>query len=780
MFATMNTRVTYEEPGDTIMIGLLRFTGLVFGALLLTDAIADSEARCDPECRYRTAESIRAGTGDIGALLSRAAPDISSIRWSKDGAGFWYLRRTASGADLISVAVEPVRKRRVATLERLVERLNRQYGLNVDPRSLPLGALTYERGSRTATIVLDQRTYSFDMSAEGRVSASPASDTASVTVFAESPDGRFRVFTDRHDLYVESRNGDVRRLTEGGETWYSFDARLARSNPIDVPPGPAVPPKIHWIDGGPRFWVQRWDFRDVGSVWMVDHLARPRPALVTQKMAFPGDLEIPKPEIWIFDASSGHGTLIDGQGWAYLGNMDVNAGGVYPSRDGRKLYFARMTRNYSVVELCAADVETGDVKVLLSEERGRPFFPRFVEFRELADGFLWKSDRDGFKHYYRFTKNGELVRQVTSGGFSVSELLHVDENANAIFFAAYGDPLKGDPGRINVYRANLADSGIESLTGRDADHRPVFSPDGRFFVDLYSTVSEAPQLVLRDRRGRILSVLETGSTDMLESSGWRMPVAFEATAADGKTPLYGVMWLPFDFEPERKYPLIVNAYPGPLDDNVPHRFSPGGVPAATAQLGFVVVRLGHRGGDGSRDAAYQQYAREFGNVRDYPLQDNRTAIEQLALQYPFIDPDRVGIVGHSGGGFMAVAAMLAYPDLFKVGVASAGNHDNNIYEMNSSEYYFGNPAKGNHGSRRGYASNIDIAGKLEGELLLIHGDRDDDVNLAHTLRLARGLIDAGKTFDLLVLPGAGHTYSESLQPYVWRRTWEHLVEHLEP
>jgi dipeptidyl aminopeptidase/acylaminoacyl peptidase len=325
-------------------------------------------------------------------------------------------------------------------------------------------------------------------------------------------------------------------------------------------------------------------------------------------------------------------------------------------------------------------------------------------------------------------------------------------------------------------------------------------------VDTYSRVEVAPVSVVRDAQGRVVMPLEEMDLSRLKEMGWKPPESFVVKAADGITDIYGNMWKPFDFDPSRRYPIIAYVYPGPQTESVNANFVAGGTPQQLAQLGFIVIQIGNRGGSPQRSNAYHSFG--YYNLRDYALADKRTGIEQLAARHPWIDIDRVGIYGHSGGGFLTAAALLQppYNDFFKVGVSSAGNHDNNIYNQNWSEQHHGLRVVARADSARGRGgrtaanggaaavrpdtvvedsvrfeikvpTNTELAANLKGKLLLVHGDMDNNVHPGNTIRLVNALIKANKRFDMMMLPGKAHGFAD-MQPYFNRMLMEYFTEHL--
>jgi dipeptidyl-peptidase-4 len=744
-------------------------------ATLGVSAPGTDRAACDTDCLFDRAEAIRSNGGEVAGLMRQAAPAISGPHWLSDDGRFWYALETP--ADVVVKVVDP--RRRTQNVAGRVSELARASaesgGPRVDPLHVAVADVSYLLQSGVLEVAAGGERLRFDPRNGGFTRQPIEREKPGRAV---SPDGRYQVYARGHNLYVEDASGSSRQLTTDGEEWYSFAGEASRSNPVLGGSSAPEAPHVHWIGNGPSFFLDRWDFRRVNELYHVDNLSTP-PRLLRQRMAFPGDREIPVPEIWIFDAARAAGTRIAADGWAYLGNMDVDSGGIHPSRDGRSLYFVRMDRGYTKVELCVADVASGAVRVLLREERARHFSIRMAEFRELASGFIWKSDADGFPHYYLHDSSGKRVRQLTRGPFAVGEILRVDERRGELLFLGFGDASRENPVAHHLYRASLGGGAVTRLDREPGHHVPSVSPDGAFVVDVFSDITAAPRMVLRGRDGRIVMSLEQGDVRPMLAAGWKMPVPFRVMAGDGRTPLYGAMWLPFDLDPQKRYPIISNVYPGPSQENAPFDFEPGDSPAALAQLGFVVVRMGQRGGNWYRGVDYQDYPFDFGNARDFSLADNKAVLEQLAERHPYVDIGRAGVFGHSGGGFSAMSAMLAYPEFYKAGVASSGNHDLNVYEMNSSEFHFGDPRSGPLGGPRGYPSNMTEAAKLQGRVLFIHGDVDDDVALLQSLRMMKALQDAGKDYDTLIVPGMAHPYPRRLQPYIWRKIWKHFLVNLQ-
>src|SRR6185437_15903389 len=356
--------------------------------------------------------------------------------------------------------------------------------------------------------------------------------------------------------------------------------------------------------------------------------------------------------------------------------------------------------------------------------------------------------------------DGSLKNQIDKGEYVAEDISYVDDKARKLYMTASGHEDGEDPYFMHYYAVNLDGSGVKMLDAGDAMHAVNVSDSGRFFVDNYSKVNTAPEADLHDATGAEVMPLEKIDVAPLLDAGFHFPEPFKAKADDGITDLYGVMYRPFDFDPSKKYPIVEYVYPGPQTESVTKTFSPKSANVALANLGFIVIEIGNRGGNPHRSKWYHTYG--YGNLRDYGLADKKRVVEELAAKYPWIDIDRVGITGHSGGGFMSTAAMLIYPDFFKVAVSESGNHENNVYNNTWSEKNHGikeidNP-DGDVTFEYSIEKNSELAKNLKGHLLLTSGDIDDNVHMANTMRMANALIRANKRFDLFILPGERHHY----------------------
>eukprot|EP01093_Parvamoeba_rugata_P001989 TRINITY_DN12515_c0_g1_i1.p1 TRINITY_DN12515_c0_g1~~TRINITY_DN12515_c0_g1_i1.p1 ORF type:complete len:417 (-),score=83.38 TRINITY_DN12515_c0_g1_i1:57-1307(-) len=390
------------------------------------------------------------------------------------------------------------------------------------------------------------------------------------------------------------------------------------------------------------------------------------------------------------------------------------------------------------------------------------------------------AERSGWAHYYLYDTEGNLKNEVTSGSYHVERAIGVDEKSRTLYFTAHGIPKDQDPYYEHLYKINLNGSGLQALNPGDYNTSTSMADSNAYFVNNFSRVNTVPKSELRSSTGKLIMTLEEADLSQLMATGYQFPEPFKMKADDGITDIYGVMYKPFDFDETKKYPLLEYVYPGPQTEAVNKSFSVRMDRLdRMAQVGFIVVTMGNRGGHPDRSKWYHNYG--YGNLRDYGLADKRHVAEQLADKHNFIDINKVGIYGHSGGGFMSTAAMLVYPDFFKAAVSSAGNHDNNIYNSWWSETHHGVQEEMDDDGNVKYKYLIDnnqsLAKNLKGNLMLITRDVDNNVHPGGTIRMANALIKANKRFDFMLMPGQRHSFGNMTEYSFWLRA-DHFSKHL--
>ncbi|MBA10663.1 MAG: S9 family peptidase [Flavobacteriaceae bacterium] len=549
--------------------------------------------------------------------------------------------------------------------------------------------------------------------------------------------------------------------------------------------------RVIWSHNSKKFVFQKTDSRHIKDLWVVNSTANKRPTLETYKYHMPGENEYYKTELLIFDAISKDIKKIT------LDTIKQQSISVY--REPRKksnmdddfqpslllskkdhVYFSSISRDRKKLDICVADMSTGVVKTLIEER-----FNTYIETRPLVllnneTEMLHWAERSGWAHYYLYDISGNLKNQITRGAYHVENAIGINEKSRTLYFTAHGIPKNQDPYFEHIYKINLNGTGLKALNSGNYNTSTSMSDSNEFFVNNYSRVNTTPKSELRNNAGTVIMQLETADLSQLMASGYHFPEPFKAKADDGITDIYGVMYKPFDFDETKIYPLLEYVYPGPQTEAVNKSFSVRMDRLdRMAQLGFVVITLGNRGGHPDRSKWYHNYG--YGNLRDYGLADKKYVAEQLANKHDYIDIDKVGIYGHSGGGFMSTAAMLVYPDFFKAAVSSAGNHDNNIYNSWWSETHHGVKEEMDDDGNIKYKYIIDdnqsLAKNLKGNLMLVHGDVDNNVHPGGTIRMANELIKANKRFNFMIMPGQRHGFGSMTEYSFWLRA-DHFSKYL--
>ena len=587
-------------------------------------------------------------------------------------------------------------------------------------------------------------------------------------------------------------SGSIQLTTDGVDGWYygsGFGDLFTTTAPPRWKPRRVF---FSWSPDSKKLAIERMDYRKVGKYPLYSSTST-KPVDKTYYYAAAGDSVIPLTVVHVIDlagramlANNGNGNTNakaadDAALAAFNVKIDLPATPAVNfstsptwSRSSDQVFVMNASRGYKRMSIAAVDTKTGKTSTI-----ARDSFPSWVEtrgFRVVNGGedVLWISERDGWAHIYRFGADGKLKNQVESGAYAVSNIVKVDSVAKQIYFTALGKE-PGVPYYSHLYRVNFDGTGMTSLTPEEGSHGfPFFIPKANYFVDTYAPADKPPVVTLRSGdTGRVVMELVRGDVELLREVGWTPPEIFTVKARDGATDLWGLMYKPSNFDPNKSYPILDNIYPGPQVGSVgAWNFTARHEPRALAELGFIVIQLDHMGTPGRSKAFHDFY---FGNMGDNGLPDHIVAIKQLAARHRFIDIERVGIYGHSGGGFASTDAILRYPDFFKVAVSGAGNHDNRTYGFFWGEKYQGLLRKTPDGKDNYEASaNYTLAGNLKGKLLLMHGDMDNNVHPANTLRVVDALIKANKDFDMLIVPDAAH----GLPDYTIRKQWDYFVRHL--
>lgn len=727
---------------------------------------------------YQVAEQLLRRLARPGELV---VADKVRPHWIDGGARFWYAVSNDVGRRF--VLVDPAAGTRAPAFDHaeLAAALTAASGQQVDPWALPFSAIELAGNAVEFVAFGEYWRCSLDGYACERAEFTPPGSPLEVP----SPDKKAAVSRRGHDLWARSLSDNREwALTTDGEADFQYGTgpdNMSNSTLLRKFGLPYMPPVVAWSPDSTKVLAHQTDERGVRETHLLE--ARPAdgsaPALRTQRYAYAGDENIPQAELVVLDVAKG--TVVRAQTEPLLMPQmsPLMNKWAWWAPDSSAVYYLAQPRDLHTLTLNRLDPSTGEVTTVLSETGATRVEPNQWSYEPplvqvLADEVLWFSQRDDWGHLYRYDLHtGALLGQVTSGQWLVRQILRVDEDERVVYFTASG-LVDEDPYRRTVCRIGLDGTGFAKLTDDELDH-VVTMPDNReYFIDSASTVEIPPVTRVRDWSGRVLVELESADISKLTAVGWTPPERFRVKAADGVTDIYGVLYRPRGFDPAERYPVVDNLYPGPQVDRVAPSFDSGGMgfdAEPIAALGFVVVAIDGRGTPGRSKSFHDA---SYGHLADAgSLADHVAALRQLARSRPWMDVERIGAVGHSGGAFAAVRAMLDFPMLFKAGVALSGPHDIRYFNQGYVEAYDG----ADDPEAWARASNAELAGRLAGPLLLVHGEMDDQVHPDHTLRLADRLVAAGKDFELLIVPGAEHTFIDCLA-YVRKRCWDFLVREL--
>ena len=607
-----------------------------------------------------------------------------------------------------------------------------------------------------------------------------------------SPNEKLAAYIEDFNLWIRNtKTGKRIQLTFDGEKDYGY----ATNNAGWIQ---SKGPVLKWSPKSDKIATFRQDARGVGEMYLtttnVGH-----PKLQAWKYALPGDEKIFEIERLIIDIKSKKITKLkmknDFQRSTTTDHIAGRGGELLDtqwSEDSSKLAFISSSRDHKEAHLQIADSKTGNV-YSIHKENVDTYYESGVRSENLkvlfdSNEFIWYSEKDNWGHIYLYDLNTKkLKNRITSGNWLVRKVMHIDNDKREIIFTAGGKE-KGNPYHVYMYKVNFDGNNLTCLTPEKGTHSINPSPNWNYFVTTYSTTKNAPKSILKDRDGKTLFQLSTSNTDELKENGWQEPIEFNVKARDEKTNLYGLLYLPSNYKKNEKYPVLNYIYPGPQSGSVGnYSFMVARRDfQALAELGFAVVAVDAMGTPGRSKSFHDAY---YGNMGDNGLPDNIAAIKQLSKKYTSMDLTKVGIWGHSGGGFASTGALLRYPEFYDVAVSSSGNHDNRNYEADWGEKWQGlmQPVdlniEDNNSEYDSRKTNYDsqanqlLVENLKGKLLIAHGMLDDNVPPSNTMLVVDELIKANKDFDLILFPNKRHGYGD-LSNYMMRRKWDYFVKHL--
>lgn len=698
---------------------------------------------------------------------------------------FWYKRRTSEGVNFYYV--DPAKKKHVElfSMKKMLAQVAQLTHKAYTSLEFDYVDFKFSKDSRRFRFSIEEYYFEYDINTGNltKLSESEPQDLRPAGHLM-SPDSCYYIYAYQHNLYCygnkdKGMNDSIIQLTTDGTRPYSY-SKYPRHSPKEesLPAG-------RWLKDSRTFLVEMCDERKTDHMYVLDMLHEPRPKLVDYWYGCPGDEGVDQYMFKLVNVETKEAKDIYAEKW-----KDQNLEFSYDNtQEGDEFFFYRRKRTYDEKELCAYNVKTGELRVVFNEI-DKPFFDYVIAQTHYLNGakeILYRSERTGFGHFYLYDgKTGRFKRAVTEGDYLTGQVVKIDTVRREVYLYGYGREKDVDPYYYMAYRVSLDKPEVKLLTPENASHTIHVSPSCKYIIDTYSRVDMPEKAVVRDRNGKEILKLKDVDIQPLLDGGWRFPERFTVKAADGVTDLYGVMWKPMDFDSTRKYPIISEVYPGPQYEYVPTTFDFESSKATQlAQLGFIVIQVGHRGGTPLRGKAYHRYG--YGRLRDYPLDDDQAAIKELARRYSFIDINKVGIFGHSGGGFMSTAAICS-SDFYKAAVATSGNHDNRIYNTGWIEMNNGveekivknkkNPADSIRFEALPIHTNMELAKRCRGHLLLVTGMMDTNVHPAHTFRMARALMDAGINFDMIALPESTHGFVGSERDFMTFKMHNHFAKYL--
>jgi len=720
---------------------------------------------------YQRAESMMWKHVDKKIFHTTVTP-----KWIEKTSAFWYRDHATDGHWFYKVIPEKNRRVKAFDHERLAEALSDYLNKTVKPGALPFRSFAYAEKGTAMDFTAEKKRLRCDL--KTYVLSEREEEAKRNAQESMSPDKKWVAFLKGPNLWV--RNAETQEefaLSTDGEKNHDYAAsrswywKECISNPEENKEARSI--DVSWSPDSKKIATYRTDRRDVGRLFL--YQACPdsgyRAKVWAYERSLPGETNTPYMEYVLFDVASKSQVKVD------LAPQSTVVAWSSPSwmKDSKTLYLQQYERGYQELNLLAVNAATGAVRHVIHEtaETQVDVDKRDYRLLEKRGEVVWMSERSGWSMLYRYDwRTGALKNAITTGDFVVRSILHVDEARGMVYFLASGREEGRDPYYQHLYRVGLNGKGLKLLTPEDGEHLIRLSPDKKFVVDSYSRVDLPPLHRLRRLKdGELIQKLGEGDVRDLLATGWQFPERFTAKARDGETEIYGVIFRPSNFDPNKKYPVIDGSYSGPQAVRTPKSFRRGcrNSDVELAELGFIVVTIDGLG-TANRSKAFHDFS--YKNLGDIGADDHIAALRQLAATRPWMDLERVGIYGHSAGGYDATHALLIRPDFYDVAVSSAGNHDHQMAKAWWPEHWMGFDV-GEHYIEQ---SNLSLAKNLKGKLLMVHGDMDNNVNPASTLRMAGELIKANKDFDLLLIPNRDHNLGG--HNYFTRKRWDYFVRHL--
>ncbi len=683
--------------------------------------------------------------------------------WFPDSSGVWYINRSFENKKYLKITFPGLDKSDLFDHQKLATILSDSLDEEIIANDLPVTRIEYISSEE---LQITAKGNQYTLNVKTHTLHTPKSEESN-EFEQPSPDNKWIAYTKDFNLYIKStQSEDVKQLSSAGEKGYEYASWYGWADIIEGENGER--PRqfgVEWSEDSEWIFANICDLRTANKMylldWSVDTLYRPR--LLSYYRGSPGDTNMIYTEPVFFNVKSGKEIKPNLPRSTHINQISVRW-----SKTPGKVYLERQSRGYQNLNIYSFDLQTEELQTIYSESSATNIDNFSYRLAEESGVLFFLSEKSGWRQLYSLDLKTLKEGSITNGEFYINRIDRIDEKKQIIYFRASGMG-KELPYYQRLYSISFNGKNLKRLTSEDRHHIISISPDGKYFIDNFSTVNIETVTTLRSAdTGKILT--EIGHANVSGLEGWNPPEIFTTLAHDGKTTIYGALWKPANFDPNKKYPIIDNSYTGPHTQVFPKDFRQTFSNQALAELGFIIMRVDGLGSSNrSKEFHNYSYKNLGGNLKDHV-----GTIQQLGKRFTWIDTTRVGIFGHSAGGYDAGHAVLAYPEFYKVAVASSADHDHRMEKAWWPEMYMGWPVD----SAYHLQSNITMAGNLKGKLLITHGGIDDNVNPSATFKLAEALIKADKQFDMLILPSQRHGYSGEFGKYFTKTRWNYFVEHL--
>ncbi len=692
----------------------------------------------------------------------------NEVKWFKDSSGIWFVDYSKQGGVYKTISFKGFKTELLFDQKRVADELNKVLETKVEANQLSLSdferigndSLAFKNADRA--YVLNLKTY--------QLREKEKDEKEEPNEFeSKSPDGKWIAYSENHNLFIKSTKTEAKhQLSFDGDknyeyaSWYGWYDKMEGEN--------GERPKHFYVDWSKDSkWISTniVDLRNAEKMYLLDYSIDTlyKPKLLSYYRGSPGDTTMVhvKPAFFNVESKKEVKTSLPT-------NTHINAVSVQWSEKPGIIYANYQDRGYQKERVKEINLNTNTERTLITEESKTNIDNFRYWLLEENDKLIFLSERSGWRQLYALDLKTGNTTSLTNGAYYVNGISHIDKEKGVVYFMASGKDKGNNIYHQQLYKVDLSGK-ITLLTSENVHHRISFSKDGLYFVDNYSTISIPTKTVLRESTtGKTVTNLTEADISEAAINDWKAPEVFQLIAKDGKTTIYGALWKPTNFDPDKKYPIIDATYTGPHTQRFPKSFNGVFNNQSLAELGFVIMQMDGLGTSGRSKEFHDHSYKNMGNN----LEDHVLAIKYLGDKYSWIDASRVGIFGHSAGGYDTGRAMLAFPDIYKVGVASSADHDFRMEKAWWPEMYQGWPIDSTYQK----VSNITNAKNLKGKLLLVHGGMDDNVNPSATFKLAEALVKADKEFDLLILPSQRHGYDGEHRKYFIKKRWNYFIEHL--